>query len=83
MDEHQVQSAHLKFLLYRDVTANLFLVLFMLVVWSVSGMQLPYFGTIHPWAIGIEATFFLFALICAQTYGKRSVVNATAIRTAT
>jgi hypothetical protein len=81
MDEPQVQSAHLKFLLYRDVTASLFLVLIMLVAWSVSAVQLPYLGTIHPWAIGIEATFLLFALICAQTYGKRLVVNATAVRT--
>ncbi|PSV95631.1 hypothetical protein [Photobacterium iliopiscarium] len=83
MDEPQVQSAHLKFLLYRDVTASSFVILSILIVWSVSGVQLPYLGTIHPWAIVIEATFLLCTLICAQTYGKRLVVNATAIRTAT
>ncbi|HIF9164173.1 TPA: hypothetical protein ACX6S8_001177 [Photobacterium damselae] len=83
MEEPQVQSAHLKFLLYRDVTAGSLLILLILIAWSLSGLQLPHIGTIHPWAIGIEAVFLLGALLSAQSYGKRLVVNATAIRTAT
>ncbi|GAA5187140.1 hypothetical protein [Ferrimonas gelatinilytica] len=83
MDEPQVQSAHQKFLLYRDATSGSLINLLLLVTWSLSGLELPYLGALHPWAIGIQAFFIICTLASAQSYGNRMVVNATVLRTAT
>ncbi|MBW3166482.1 hypothetical protein [Ferrimonas balearica] len=82
MDEPQVQSAHQKFLLYRDATAGSLVILLLLVAWAWSGLSLPYLGGLHPWAIGIQAFFIICTLLGAQSYGNRMVVNATVIRIA-
>ncbi|UTI02693.1 hypothetical protein NJR02_00265 [Aeromonas caviae] len=81
MDEPQVQSAHQKFLLYRDATAGSLIILLLLVAWAWSGLSLPYLGGLHPWAIGIQAFFIVCMLFGAQSYGNRMVVNATVMRT--
>lgn len=82
MNEPQVQSAHQKFLLYRDATAGSLIILLLLVAWAWSGLNLPYIGELHPWVIGIQAFFIICTLSGAQSYGNRMVVNATVIRIA-
>ena len=80
MSEPPVQSSHQKFLLYRDAAAGSLLILILLAIWTFGGFNAPHLGTLHPWAIAIEAVFLLIMMVSSKNYGKRMVINATVVR---
>lgn len=81
MDSPQVQSAHQKFLLYRDATAGSLVIIILLAAWAWCEVSIPHLGELHPWAITIQGLFIITMLFCAQSNGNRMVVNATVVKT--
>lgn len=81
MNTPQVQSAHQKFLLYRDTTAGSLVIMLLLIIWTWNEISLPHLGVLHPWAIAIQGFFIVAMLLSAQANGKRMVVNATVVKT--